>query len=350
MARYPWPAGSCSLDGCANNDVGLVIIGRNEGERLRRCLQSTRDMPHRLYVDSGSTDQSVEIAQREGVLIIELQSPLPFTAARARNAGLNRLLAHYPQLQFVQTIDGDCELQPGWIETGLMALQADPRLAVVFGRRRERHPERSVYNALCDDEWNIPIGEAAACGGDAMFRLDALRAVSFFNPFMIAGEDSELSMRLREAGWHLQRLAAEMTLHDAALLRFGQWWNRTRRSGHAFAEMAHLHPEARNPNWPRTVRSIIVWGGLLPILTLVAIVMSLCVDPLLWLVVALLLSPWPVKMAGLALSQRRRGLSRVLARASGVLLMFGKLPQFVGLIGYHWDRLADRRSTLIEYH
>ena len=189
--------------------------------------------------------------------MVELPSPPHFTAARARNAGLAQLLADHPDLDFVQMVDGDCEVQPDWIETALAAFHAEPDLALVFGRRRERYPERSIYNALCDDEWDAPIGEATGCGGDALFRVEALRQVDFYNPAMIAGEDSEFSMRLRKRGWRLRRIDAEMTLHDAAITRFGQWWSRTRRSGHGYGEMAFLHPDARDPNWPRTVRSIL---------------------------------------------------------------------------------------------
>jgi len=212
--------------------VGLVAIGRNEGERLVRCLASVRYIPRRVYVDSQSTDQSVAAANAEGISVVEIAAPPNLTAARARNAGLARLLAESPDLEFVQMIDGDCEMQPQWIENALAALRREPDLALVFGRRRERYPERSVYNALCDDEWNAPVGESPGCGGDALFRVEALRQVNFYNASMIAGEDTELSMRLRKRGWRLKRIDAEMTLHDAAITRFAQWWNRTRRSGH----------------------------------------------------------------------------------------------------------------------
>jgi hypothetical protein len=329
--------------------VGLVVIGRNEGERLARCLNSVRLVAQRVYVDSGSTDGSVALARSQGVAVVELAAPPPFTAARARNSGLGRLLADHPDLEFVQMVDGDCEVQPGWIAAALAALLAEPGLALVFGRRRERYPERSIYNALCDDEWNAPVGESPGCGGDALFRVAALRQVDFYNPAMIAGEDTELSMRLRKAGWRLWRIDAEMTLHDAAMTRFGQWWRRTERSGHAFGEMAHLHPDARDPNWPRTVRSIIVWGGAMPAMLMLAVLLALTVDAQWWIAAALLVVPWPVRMAQLAQRQRRRGLSARVARASGTLLMLGKLPQLLGLIGYHFDRLSGRASRLIEY-
>lgn len=329
--------------------LGLVIIGRNEGDRLARCLASTRGIPKRVYVDSGSSDGSVALARREGVMVVELAVPPPFTAARARNVGLARLLTDDPNLEFVQMVDGDCELQSGWIATGLAALRAEPELALVFGRLTERFPDRSIYNALCDDEWNPPIGEASGCGGNALFRVDALRQVDFYNPLMIAGEDSELSMRLRKRGWRLRRIEAEMSLHDAAITRFAQWWNRTRRSGHAYGELAYLHPDARIPNWPRQVRSIVAWGGVMTGALLGTIILALTKNRWWWIAVLLVFIPWPARMLQLAMRQRRRGLSTRVARASGTLLMLGKLPQLLGLIGYYRNRLVGRASRLIEY-
>jgi GT2 family glycosyltransferase len=329
--------------------IGLVVIGRNEGERLARCLASVRAIPHGVYVDSGSTDGSVELARKEGVTVVELTAPPNFTAARARNAGLARLLADYPDLEYVQMIDGDCELQPSWITAALTALIAEPALALVFGRRRERYPNRSIYNALCDDEWNSPVGESWGCGGDALFRLSALQQVDFYNPAMIAGEDTELSTRLRKRGWRLLRIDAEMTLHDAAITRFWQWWNRTRRSGHAFGELAFLHPDARDPSWSNRVHNIIFWGGAMTSVMVTAVVLALTVSPWWWIAGLLAVLPWPVRMAQLAKQQRRRGLSPKVARASGILLIVGKLAQFLGLISYYRNRAAGRSSALIEY-
>jgi GT2 family glycosyltransferase len=329
--------------------LGLVVIGRNEGQRLERCLASLRGIPRRVYVDSGSIDGSVALARREGATVVKLEMPPQFTAARARNAGLAQLLADDPDLQFVQMVDGDCEVRAGWIEKGLAAIRAEADLALVFGRRRERYPERSVYNALCDDEWDVPVGEAAGCGGDALFRVNALRQVNFYNSAMIAGEDSELSMRLRKSGWRLRRIDAEMTLHDADLTSFRQWWRRTRRSGHGYGQMAYLHPDAKDPNWPRTVRSILSWGAILPVLLVASILLAIISDTRWWLATALLILLWLLNVARLVRQQSRRGLGAKIARASGVLLMLGKLPQSLGLFGYHLDRLFGRASRLIEY-
>src|ERR1700733_8869724 len=70
---------------------GVVVIGRNEGQRLITCLQSLSDATAVIYVDSNSTDGSVKAAQDRNINIIELDLSVPFTAARARNAGFTRL-------------------------------------------------------------------------------------------------------------------------------------------------------------------------------------------------------------------------------------------------------------------
>lgn len=223
------------------SDLAFVVIGRNEGERLRGCIQSVlRETGSVVYVDSGSSDGSVELARRWGVACVELDDATPYTAARARNAGCEWLRARMPQLRYIHFIDGDCELQPGWLGQAIAAIEEDARLAAVCGRRRERHPERSAYNRLCDNEWDTRIGLADTCGGDALFRVEPFFAVGGFSANLIAGEEPDLCYRIRQRGWLIRRIDAEMTVHDAAMTRFAQWWQRNRRSGYATAEALTL--------------------------------------------------------------------------------------------------------------
>jgi len=329
---------------------GVVVIGRDEGERLMRCLASTRAVPNRVYVDSGSTDGSVELAIREGVSVIELEVPPNFTAARARNVGLARLLSQRPNLSYVQLVDGDCEIHETWIPVALAALKANQSLAAVYGRLRERFPKLSIYNALYDDDWKLPIGEAAIVGGIALFRVAALCQVGFFDPTMIAGEEPDLSIRMRKNGWRLSRIDAEMAVHDADIRRFSQWWKRTRRTGHAFAELAYRHPGARNPNWRHMTASIVFWGGAMPLLLLGVVMLALLAGSHLWWFGAgLMLLVWPMRMLQITSRKLRSGSSLKLACASGALLMIGKVPGFLGVVEYHWNRLMGRAPRLIEY-
>lgn len=316
--------------------VGAVIIGRNEGARLIACLRSVGAQVGRMvYVDSGSTDDSVATARAAGADVILLDTDQPFTAARARNAGLERLMAKSGQdaPEFVQFIDGDCALRDGWIDTALAFLRDHPRAAAACGRRRERFPEASLYNRLTDLEWDTPVGQARSCGGDALMRTAALAQVGGYDPSLIAGEEPELCVRLRQAGWTVWRLDAEMTWHDAAMTRFGQWWTRMRRAGHAYAEGAALHGGAPERHNVPQLRRALLWGLALPL----AILLGLAVTP--WALILALL--WPLKILRLMW----RGHDSVRA----LFLTLGNLAEAAGVLTFAARRLGRRRSGIIEY-
>ena len=313
--------------------IAAVAIGRNEGDRLVRCLKSLAGQVDRLiYVDSGSTDGSIAAARDIGAEVVTLDTATRFTAARARNAGFDRLrTGTLPD--FVQFIDGDCEIQEGWLSKAAAFLRDHDDVAVVCGRRRERFPMASRYNRMIDEEWDTPVGEARACGGDALMRSEAFDAVGGCNPDLIAGEEPELCVRLRNAGWRVWRLDAEMTAHDAALTRFGQWWTRARRAGHAYAEGAALHgapPERHNV---AETRRAVLWGLAIP----AAALLGASRTP--W-ALALLLA-WPVQIARLSL----RGQNP----ESALFLTLGKLPEALGVLDFHIRRLVQRPSHVIEY-
>ncbi|MCX4188424.1 glycosyltransferase family 2 protein [Methylophaga sp. OBS4] len=322
--------------------TGAVVIGRNEGQRLQNCLVAlTKQLTRIVYVDSGSTDNSVAIARALGVTVVELDMTLPFTAARARNAGAIFLLQQYPQTVFIQFVDGDCEMQAGWIEKAAYFLQQHAEYAVVCGRRRERFPEHSVYNRLCDIEWNTPVGEAQSCGGDALIRTDAYQQVNGYRDDLIAGEEPELCFRLRQQGWKVMRLDAEMTLHDAAMTRFSQWWQRAKRAGFAYAAGFDLHGRSQEHFRQKETRSIVIWGGLLP---LAFLLFALIAADFLWffLVYPLQILRLYKKYAATLYSQREA----LIYAVSNVL---GKFPQFLGCMQFLITKYRGKRATLIEY-
>ncbi|TLP67326.1 glycosyltransferase [Parasedimentitalea maritima] len=310
--------------------IDAVVIGRNEGKRLLACLASLKgQVRHLIYVDSGSDDGSVAAAREMGATVVELDISQPFTAARARNAGLAMLS---DDCSLVQLVDGDCIVDPDWFSRAISFLQANPNVAVVCGRRRERFPDASVYNRLCDQEWDTPLGEAKACGGDALMYLAPLRQAGGYREDLIAGEEPELCLRLRMAGWQIWRLDAEMTLHDAQMLHFAQWWTRTRRAGYAFAEGATLHGAPPERHWVAETRRALLWGMGLPF----AIALSSLVTS--WALVALLIYP----------AQLLR-LSRRLGWETAIFSLLGKTPEALGALDYHWHRILGRKRGLIEY-
>ncbi|MGC1494683.1 MAG: glycosyltransferase [Sulfitobacter sp.] len=311
--------------------IGAVVIGRNEGARLIACLTALQgQVAQVVYVDSGSTDGSVAAAQGMGAQVIALDMSQGFTAARARNAGLAALKS---DIDVVQFLDGDCVMRDGWLEAAQAFLATQPDVAVVCGRRRERHPEATLYNALIDTEWDTPVGAARACGGDALMRVQPLRDVGGYRDTLIAGEEPELCVRLRQAGWKIWRLDAEMTWHDAQITRFSQWWRRSQRAGHAFAEGAFLHGGAPERHWVAETRRALLWGAVLP---LAIIVLALVTGPTALLLFALYL----LQIARLALRHTLMW---------AIFTVLGKFPEMIGAVQFYWRHIRGGTSKIIEY-
>lgn len=319
--------------------VGIVVIGRNEGTRLVRCLRSASLGPtHLIYVDSGSTDSSVADARELGAHVVELDSKTPFTAARARDTGFEALAEVRPDIQYVQFIDGDCELDPDWIDTAIGFLEKHPDVALVCGRRRERRPDASVYNRLCDDEWDTPVGEALSCGGDSMVRAKAYKDCGGFRPSLICGEEPEFCVRLRQRGWKVWRLDADMTLHDAAMFRFRDWWRRNVRTGFGFAQVSRLHRASPHGIWRQETKRALLWGGLLPALILCAGLWQ----PAGFLAVGV----YPLQIATIA---SRRDWRVPYSWVYASFLVLAKFPECYGVLKCHAFRLLGRHATIIEY-
>ncbi|HWE03518.1 MAG TPA: glycosyltransferase family 2 protein [Tepidisphaeraceae bacterium] len=348
------------------NNIGIIAIGRNEGERLRRCLASAvgRGMPV-VYVDSASTDGSPLLAREIGCEVVDLDMSLPFSAARARNEGFSRLMRIAPRADYIQFVDGDCEIVAGWIDAAKLTLDSRPDVAVVCGRRRERFPERSIYNGLADIEWNTTVGEVKSCGGDAMMRVAAFQQVEGFNSSIVAGEEPELCQRFRAAGWKILRIDAEMTLHDSAMLHFRQWWKRSIRTGYGALDVAtrfggqglfmkHLKSARRwAVTWLWTAIGVVVLA-----------LLNACLlagdfragRGVLWVslkfllaAAALILMILPLQMARTAWRIRRRARSWPDAAAYGTLTFVGMWASMIGQRQYLRDRAAGRLARMIDY-
>ena len=325
--------------------LGIVVIGRNEGERLKACLAKLPNGPTTVYVDSGSQDGSVEFARGRGIDAFSLTSDKPFTAARGRNAGICHLLERHPDLEFIQTVDGDCLIDDHWLEKGVAALEAHPTAGVVFGSLREVNPEGSLYNYLCDRSWNAPVGEAESCGGIAMHRVAAIRPAGGFDETLIAGEESDLCLKIRKAGWSVLSVDAEMGLHDAAIFEFGQWRRRMRRTGYAYAEHVARNGKASLPSWKREVLRFSFWGLALPLfIVFAAFSLFFANRSLLWLAAPLSL----YLLQFFRIWRRERRKSRYAIRIA-LLTVYEKFAELAGAFQFLTKSIAGKRSKIIEY-
>lgn len=327
-------------------DVGVVVIGRNEGERLRRCLTAPGiEGLTTVYVDSGSTDGSVELATSLGVHAIALDTSRPFTAARGRNAGITYLAENYPDLSFVQLLDGDTEIDRHFIAAAVLEVHSDEIIGAVSGRLREKFAAGSKYNRLCDMEWNHQPGESETFSGNVLLRVATWRDAGGYDETLIAGEDPELSLRVRRKGWRIRTIDAEMGLHDADMHTFAQWWTRTTRTGHAFAEGADMHRAAGH--YRKEVRSISVWAGVIPTFIATSGMLGFknrfawlglgaaAIYPLQW---------WRVRGHRLAVDDSVED-----AQLYATHVMIGKFAELRGVLQYRLNKLLGTRQDLVEY-
>jgi len=324
---------------------GIVVIGRNEGERLRSCLNSILLYQYPLvYVDSGSTDDSLKIASSLGVKSHLLDTSQPFSAARARNEGFDHLLHQYPSIQYVQFIDGDCFVCDGWFEKAIVALDADNQRGAVVGHLLERHPEASVYNRLCALEWKSPVGDMAnfgALGGISVMRVDVFKQLGGFRPDVIAGEDSELGVRMCLKGYQVAKIDHNMATHDANMTRFSQWWKRNVRAGHAIGQRAFLNGQSAVKDCAREQKSTLFWGIFLPMFVLILLLPSRGLS-------LLLLSAYVLLGFKIFRCRREQDESASDALIYTFFTVLGKFANAVGLLKFYKNNLQNQYH-IIEY-
>jgi GT2 family glycosyltransferase len=325
--------------------VGIVVIGRNEGQRLILSLQSMQASQCPLiYVDSGSSDNSPNVANSLADIVHPLDPSKPFSAARARNEGFKLLAKTFPSVRYVQFVDGDCIIAPGWLDAGLKAMQEDESRAVIVGHLEESYPEKSVYNRLCALEWKSPTGDMknfGALGGISMVRKDVFTALNGFKENVIAGEDSEFGVRLSLAGYKVTKIDHHMATHDANMTKFSQWWTRAVRAGHAIGQRAGLNGHTAAKDCVQERKSTLFWGVFLPVLALLLLIPSKGFSLLILLAYVLL--------AFKVFRYRKKlGESAGDAWVYAKFIVLGKFANGIGIVKYFINRLK-KQYAIIEY-
>ncbi len=316
--------------------VGIVVIGRNEGKRLPFCFESMDHLGcHKVYVDSGSIDNSVSIAALNNIYVVELDRSKAFSAARARNEGFDALLQLNPNIKFVHFIDGDCELDRNWLPEALQAFKHNSKIAVVCGRLREKFRNTSVYMRLCDMDWYRPPGRVDSCGGIATFRRTVFEDNDGFNSSLIAGEEPELCSRIRSSELEILCLNVEMGTHDSGMVSFSQWWTRCVKVGFGYMSGSNWG------GWKKQYKSSVFWGLLLPLF----ILMTLTSTSFLSL---LLLALYPVQIYRVFKGVKGDNLSKRDCFVYAFYCILSKFPESQGLLLFYIKKITARH-VMIQY-
>jgi len=330
---------------------GVVVIGKNEGKRLHRCFTSIRDAdPDSIivYVDSASTDDSVGIAESVDAEIVQLDTSTPITAARARNEGFQRLRQLIPEIHYVQFVDGDCVLETDWLTNAREFLDTQPDTAIVCGQLHEFDPNSSIYNRLCDIEWDRPVGETPACGGIFMIKAEQFERIGGFDPTIPAGEEPELCRRIREGGKKIVRLSEQMAQHDSAMTGFGQWWVRQIRTGYGGLDVANRFGGGL---FASSVKSARVWGVGWPIITVLLVITGLLIAGVIGAVIGIgfAVAMMFLQICRITHKTTQRGFPFSLAFAHGALTMLSKWAHLWGQWRYLRQRAAGNQAVVIDH-
>lgn len=197
--------------------ISAVAIARNEERTIGSCISATRrglssvGGGEVLLVDSASSDRTVERALREGCRVFRIRKASRICPAAARWIG-----ASLTRSRYLLFLDGDCELEEGFLPEAVAAMEADPTLGVVAGQRKDYYltQEGSVPASVeYYQDRRSANDRRHAYGGCALYRRTALEAAGSFNPYLRAKEEEELGYRILSAGYRITVLMVPMIRH-----------------------------------------------------------------------------------------------------------------------------------------
>lgn len=331
---------------------GVVVIGRNEGVRLKSSLLSVlRLRCPVVYSDSHSSDDSAALARSLGVFVVELDPSRPLNASRGRKEGAECLIRLFPNLEYVMFLDGDCILEHSFIDKAIEVFNDRPDVGVVFGRLQELHPEQSIYNRIANLEWARPTGEVPTCGGNALFRFDSYLSSGGYNETIVAGEEPELCSRIRLLGSKVLCIDAPMGFHDLGFSSFKEWWVRGVRGGYG---SINVRARFGLRYFDRQIQSAWFWGIVWPLLVAAPLLFLSKVYPnigIYW-VCLFFASFLPVQIWRIARSGLNRGLNRRDALSYGALMMVNKWASVVGQSKWVLERfhLVAPKAQVSDWH
>lgn len=187
------------------NQLSVVLISKNQAWNIARLIESVLaetawlESCDIILVDSASTDETVEIASRYPIRIIQLSDEQFLCPAAGRFVGYQ-----YVSGKYVLFIDGDNELYPKWLNIAIEILEENEEIAGITGDCVVL-PEDATVEQKPDllQSASTLFHLVNHTGGESLYRRAVLDAVGSFNPFLYSDEEPELALRIRHAGYVL---------------------------------------------------------------------------------------------------------------------------------------------------
>lgn len=198
--------------------LSIVIIGRNEEQFIERGIESTINVRSRIsdteiiFVDSASTDQSVALASRFPITILQLKPDWPLSVAAGRYTGYR-----WSGGEYIFFLDGDAEVDSNWLADAVRFLDDNPVYAGVAGVLDEEYITPAGVRTggatnVFGQDLSRSVIDSKVLGGIALFRRSVLEEVGTVNPHLPTAEDHELCLRIRRAGWKVARIKGRMAI------------------------------------------------------------------------------------------------------------------------------------------
>jgi len=228
------------------NRCSVVVRAYNESKHIGRLLtgieqQTLRDVEV-ILVDSGSTDNTVEITNNHKVKVVHIQ-PDEFTFGRSLNRGVAEA-----SNEFVVIISAHCyPIYPDWLEQLLKPLE-DKNVAISYGKQRggktNQYSEHQIFRKYFPDTSQPRQGHPYSHNANAAIRRSLWEQLPY-NEKVTGLEDLAWSSWVFEQGFGISYVAeAEVVhLHDEVP---NQVYNRYRREAIA---MKQILPNSRFRLW-----------------------------------------------------------------------------------------------------
>lgn len=190
--------------------VSIVIPARNEARHLARVFAALAALDYPLHrrevilVDNGSVDETAAIARRHGARVI----PAPAgNVGEVRNIGARAALG-----EVIAFLDADCLVGPGWLRVAVGQMK-DSRVGAVGGNCTVGSEGNWIQRAWAVELRDATVDARTLATASFILRRRLFEELGGFDAALGAGEDDDLSQRIRAAGYRLQRVAECSVVH-----------------------------------------------------------------------------------------------------------------------------------------